>query len=105
MNQIPADLRLAWRALWARPAFSAIAIVSLALGIGANTAIFSVIESTLLRGLPWSFLKSMLFDVSPTDLVAYAGSILMIVLIAVLASMLPALRAAKTDPVSALRYE
>ena len=53
MNQIPADLRLAWRALWARPAFSAIAIVSLALGIGANTAIFSVIESTLLRGLPF----------------------------------------------------
>lgn len=47
------DLQFSWRSLRARPLFTAIAVLSLALGIGANTAIFSVIESSLLRGLPY----------------------------------------------------
>ena len=46
------DLRLAIRALWASPDVTAAAVFSLALGIGANTAIFSLVDSLILRTLP-----------------------------------------------------
>ena len=46
------DLRDAFRALRATPIVSAVAILSLALGIGANTAIFSIVNTLMLRPLP-----------------------------------------------------
>lgn len=83
MRHLFSDLRFSLRTLRRSPAFSAAAIVVLALGIGANTAIFSVVNAILLRPLPFdepsrimqvwhvppakSFPGMTLFSVSPAN--------------------------------------
>src|SRR5437879_7573360 len=58
------DLRYGTRILLKSPAYSAIAVIALAISIGANTAIFSAVNTLLLRPLPLENLDRLVFSIA-----------------------------------------
>ena len=65
MDTLMKDIRFGMRSLLRRPGFAAIAVITLALGIGINTALFSVVNGVLLNPLPFPNADQMVvFDQS-----------------------------------------
>ena len=75
IEAVARDLRFTLRALRQRPGFTAIVVLSLALGIGANTAIFSLVDATLLRPLTVPHPDELItIDVAASRLTQFGGS-------------------------------
>src|SRR5258708_5030333 len=73
LEQLARDIRYAARALRKNPGFTAVAVLTLALGIGGNTGIFSVIDALMLRPLPFSAADQLVRIYSTKDGVPIAG--------------------------------
>jgi putative ABC transport system permease protein len=86
MDDLLQDIRFGWRLLWRSPGFAIAAVLALALGIGATTAIFSVLDRVVLRPLPYPHAErlTMVWEVndgkglsheriSPVNFVDYRG--------------------------------
>jgi putative ABC transport system permease protein len=80
-------------------------VMKLVMGDGAKFAMAGLAIGTIAATGLTKFMASLLFGVTATDPVTFAGVAILLVAVALLASYFPARRAAKVDPMVVLRYE
>jgi ABC-type antimicrobial peptide transport system permease subunit len=117
METVMRDLRYAMRVFRRSPAFAIVAVAALALGADRADVVRLVLGQSLrltlsgiLAGLLGSgfltrFLATLLFDTRTTDPLTFAAVALILAIVAVAASLIPAWRATAVDPMTALRQE
>ena len=67
------DVIVAWRQVWGAPAMSAIAVATLAVGVGVNSAVFALVDATLLRPLPYPAADRLVMISERTETAARSG--------------------------------
>jgi ABC-type antimicrobial peptide transport system permease subunit len=80
-------------------------VLGLVLGQGMQMVSIGAVLGLLGGGVASVFLRGLLFGVSPADPLSMGGSTIVLLLVALLASLIPAARAIRTDPLTALRAE
>lgn len=117
VEELLQDLRYTFRVLRSRPGFALASMLTLALGVGATTALATVLDAVLLRPLPYHESQRLvqllevniprsrvlLYGVEATDSATFAAVGVVLAVVAGIAALVPTVRAGRIEPLVAMR--